>query len=262
MFPRLRTLLLLLATCGLCSGATIVVTGVDWGRGESIWINGNGSDFQAYFAGVIEISVTDLDGTFARDSLCVDLFTDIYIDQPYYTVVLSPSDVPGKDLGRVSWLVDNALLPTQSSFTSALPQSDLVTSVAQGAGIQLAIWDIVHDGGDGFSSGSVQAATGSNPTDPAVLAWAETYESASLGQSSNLAYVYQNVNMENGQPAQMLAGPMFKDGGPQPQPLDPLTSADDTPEPGTMVLTGGALIGLGWVLKKKRWPTSPSSARP
>jgi hypothetical protein len=240
----LGTLFLLLLTCGICSADTIIVTGVDWSRGESLWMNGDGSDFQAYFAGVIEISVTDPSGTFARDSLCVDLFTDIYIDQPYYTVLRTPADFPEKNLARVSWLVDNALLPTQSSFTSLLPQSDWVTSVAQGAGIQLAIWDIVHDNGDGFSAGRVRAATGQNGTDPAVLAWANLYESVSLGQSSNLAYVYQNVDMGNGQPAQMLAGPMFKDGGPTPQPLDPLTPADSAPEPGTLLLTAAALASI------------------
>jgi hypothetical protein len=241
-------LFLLILFCGTGSAATIVVTGVDWSRGESIWINGDGSDMQTYFAGVISISVTDTDGTFLRDSLCVDLFTDIYIGLPYNTTVLSPGDVPGKNLLRVSWLVDNALLPTQSSIPSALPQADWVTTSAQGAGIQLAIWDIVHDGGDGFAIGRVRAGSAANPTDPGVLSWAELYESASLGSSSNLAYIYQNVDMGNGQPAQMLAGPMFQDGG--PTPLDPLGATDVSPEPGTMLITGAALIGAAWRFKR------------
>ncbi len=214
----------------------IMPTGVDWNRGEGFWIQEDGVDTQAYFGGVILISVSDGGQQWSRDTLCVDLFTDIYLGQQYGTTILTPSDVPGKNLQRVSWLVDNALLPTQVSGTSStLPSTQWVTTAAQGAGIQLAIWDIVHDGGDGFSSGRVQAVTNpSDPTDPAVLAWANTYEALSLGRSSNLAYIYDNVDLGNGQPAQMLAGPLFLDHGPTP-----------TPEPVTLSLVGSALVALG-----------------
>jgi len=241
----LRPLGLLLLACGLASGSTIVVTGVDWTRGESIWINEDGTDVSAYFAGVIDITVNDTDGSYTRDSLCVDLFTDIYLYQQYDTNVLGPGDVAGKNLPRVSWLIDNALLPSQnSSYTSALPTTDWVSTPDQGAGIQLAIWDIVHDGGDGFSGGRVQAGSAANPTDPNVLAWAEAYEGMSAGQSSNLAYVYQNFDTGTTVPAQMLAGPLFQDGGPTPQ--------DDAPEPTTLLLSGSALIGAACLARRRR----------
>jgi hypothetical protein len=175
----------------------------------------------AYFAGVIFITVTSGGKTYQRDSLCVDLFTDININQQYLTTVLRPDEVPNKPLLRVSWLVDNALLPTQQSVHSDLPDVDWVTTSAQGAGIQLAIWDIIHDGGDGFSAGSVQS-TRRTPAD--VLAWAVTYEALSLGKSSDLAFVYDNVAL-NGTPAQMLIGPLFHDGGPAPPAPEPSTLA-------------------------------------
>ena len=114
-----------------------------------------------------------------------------------------------------------------------------MTSAQQGAGIQLAIWDIVEDGGDGFSAGSVQAVTDTgnpedpNVTDPNVLRWARFYEWVSKGKSSDSAFVYQNVNMPTGQPAQMLEGPLFLDGGPVP-----------APEPSTFALAGLALMGI------------------
>jgi hypothetical protein len=224
-------------TCGPAMANTIIMpTGVDWGRGESFWIREDGVDTQAYFGGVILINVTDGGQTWSRDTLCVDLFTDIYLGVSYGTTVYSPDQIPGKNLERVSWLIDNALLPTQQSgLTSALPSADWVTSSAQGAGIQLAIWDIVHDGGDGFSKGRVQAVTNpTNSTDPAVLAWAQTYESLSLGKNSNLAYIYDNVDLGNGQPVQMLAGPRFLDNGPAP-----------APEPLTLTMVGGAMIMFG-----------------
>jgi hypothetical protein len=239
--------------CGAASASTIIVaTGVDLDRGGGLVIREDNVDTSTYFAGVISISLTQGNQTFNRDSLCVDLFTDIQLGQSYVTNVLRPDDVPQKNLERASWLVDNALLPVQdSTAASALASSDWVTSVAQGMGIQFAIWDIVHDGGDGFSAGRVQAASttdanngGVGATDAAALDWARKYEALSLGNSNNDAFVYNNVDMGQGVPAQMLIGPQFADGGPQP-----------IPEPETLMPMGLGLIalslGLRWGIRKR-----------
>jgi hypothetical protein len=247
---RLTSLLYLslFAFTTLSLGNTIIATGVDGTRGESIWINADGTPQSLYFAGVIFISLSQDGRQYSRDTLCVDLFTDIYLGVAYNNSVLTPNAIPGRSLDRVSWLVDNALLPTQGPiYTSALPSTDWVQSVAQGAGIQLAIWDITHDGGDGFSNGRVQKSTSTTPgqeTDPSVLSWATTYETLSAGQSSNLAFVYRNWATDlAGTPAQMLEGPMFTDGGPVP-----------APEPATCLLAGGALIAIGLCGRRKRGP--------
>ena len=239
-----RLLVTLAALQGLASATSIIVpTGVDWSRGESIWLKEDGKDTQAYFAGVILISLTASGHQYNRDSLCVDLFTDISVGVTYNTTIVDPMSVQGKNLTRVSWLIDNALLPTQiSSYGSVLPQADWVISAAQGAGIQLAVWDIVHDGGDGFSAGRVRATTNqSHPTDPTVLSWARTYETLSLNQVSNLAFVYDNTIPSTGVAAQMLAGPLFADGGPVP-----------SPENSTFTLEATALAGIGFCVLGKR----------
>ena len=113
--------------CGPALANTIIMpTGVDWSRGEGLWIREDGVDTNAYFGGVIFLSISDGVQQWSRDSLCVDLFTDIYLGQQYGTTILTPSEVPGKNLQRVSWLVDNALLPTQVSATSsALPSQSV-----------------------------------------------------------------------------------------------------------------------------------------
>jgi hypothetical protein len=221
----------------------IMPTGVDWSRGEGIWLRENGQDVNAYFAGVIFIQLTDGEAHFNRDTLCVDLFTDINLNTTYETRLLTPAEVPGKHLERVSWLVDNALLPAEvSGIISSIPQSSWVRTPAQGAGIQLAIWDIVHDGGLGLSQGSVQAATDpAHPTDPAVVQWAQYYLSVSAGHSSNLAYIYDNTHIGTGDPAQMLAGPLFRDGGPTP-----------APEPGSAFMVGLALAGVAARFRRVR----------
>ena len=236
--------------CGIAAADTIVATGIDTSRGEyNVWINENGTDTDAYFAGVIKITLTDSEGDqFNRDTLCVQLFTDILLNQTYGTSVVTPNEMGGGSLDQGSWLLDNALLPGQNggATPSALPQADWVTSPAQGAGLQLAIWDLVENGGDGFGVGTVQAATVSNGpaadvTDPTVLAWAEYYEAlASIpGNTTNDAFVYVNVNLGNGEPAQMLEGPEFGSG---PQPA---------PEASTLVLVGTALAALGLVGRRK-----------
>jgi hypothetical protein len=243
----LRFLAGVLLTAALASAATVIIpTGVDWNRGGSLWIREDGADKYAGFAGVIYIQLNENGVLYNRDTLCVDLFTDIYLSQQYDTTVLRPDQVPQKHLTRVSWLIDNALLPTQNNtYTSTLPQLDWVVNAAQGAGIQLAIWDIVHDNGDGFFNGRVQAVI--NPqhptdpaysTDPAILAWAQAYESLSRLHTSDLGFVYDNVSPGNGMPAQMLAGPLFLDGGPTPPQA--------TPEPVAYILVGSALFVLGY----------------
>ncbi|MGA1994229.1 MAG: PEP-CTERM sorting domain-containing protein [Bryobacteraceae bacterium] len=240
---RLLFALFVFTGCAL-SGTLIEPTGVDWNLGESLWLNISGTPQDLYFAGPIFITLTQDGQQFDRDTMCADLFTDIYIGVTYDTAVVDPADAPGTDLGQASWLIDNALLPAQGpAYTSALPDSDWVESPAQGAGLQLAIWDLTADGGDGFFSGSVQASTISGEvTDPAALAWAETYEALSAGMTTNDAYVYENTAQGTGALAQMLVGPMFSDGGPTPTPSDP----PPVPEPATYISAGIALIGLGW----------------
>jgi hypothetical protein len=242
-----RLLPALVLGCGVLSASTIVVT-TDPARGSGgLVIRQDNTDTSLFFTGVIFISVIDNNNiTFLRDSLCVDLFTEIVVTQTYNTTVLQPSMVPSKNLTRASWLVDNALLPTQvPTPVSVLDPSDWVKSIAQGEGIQLAIWDIVHDNGDGFGAGRVQAASTSDAnnnklgaTDSTVLGWANTYEALSFGQSNNQAFVYNNFDT-NGTVAQMLIGPQFFDGGPQP-----------VPEPQTLMPMGIALIALSLGLRR------------
>jgi len=166
---------------------------IDSSRGGFMWIDENGVPTNVY-AGVIDIALTENGQTYNRDTLCVDLFTDIDQYVTYGTQVLDPSMVPGRNLGQVAWLIDNALMPAQNqNYSSVLPSIDWVTSPAQGEGIQLAIWDITNDGGNGLSTGGVQASSDpNNPTPSNVLYWANQYESLSAGQTSNPAFVYQN----------------------------------------------------------------------
>ena len=202
----------------------------------------------AYFAGVLNIAVTSNNHTYYRDAICVDLFTGIGIGGTYDTTILRPDEEQPKNGTRVSWLIDNAILPTYGipGYTgSLLPSQYWVTNAVNGAALQIAVWDIVHDGGDGFSAGSVQYGSVNHPANPAVLAAANYYRTASAGQWSDLAYIYDNVVQNSTTEAQMLAGPLFLDDGPHPNP-----------EPATLAMAGGVLIGLGALARKKKRTSS------
>jgi hypothetical protein len=240
LFHAARLLAALLLLAGTAAASPILVpTGVDNSRGMNLSLSEDGH-VNNYFAGVVYISVTQNGQQSDRDALCADLFTDIHIDGQYFTQILSPGQVSGRDLARVSWLVENALAPMQLTRPagSALDPSDWIASKAQGAGAQLAIWDIVHDGGDGFSAGRVRAAVS---TDPTVLYWANRYETFSKGMSSDLAFVYSNTDAR-GCTAQMLVGPA-------PGPTNPDSPA---PEPAAFLLVGAGLVAGSFAVRRTR----------
>jgi hypothetical protein len=197
---------------------TLIVVGADNNYGENIWIDENGTNKQVWSGG-IDIKVNG----FSRLAYCIELFVNINVGT--YNTVLDFADTTS-NMKRVAWLLNN----------------DYPTTAAQGAGFQLAVWDIMSDSGDGFTSGLVRKSTGTG-TDATVLGDAVAYETASAGKSSNVNIVVYH-NTLNGVAAQTLMGIWPTDSGPIPE----------TPEPAAvvMVLSGLALIGLSRVRRRRR----------
>lgn len=252
-------LMMLCAGCGVVSADTINAYTVDGSMGENIWLympsggaNGPMAVQQTYFTGVIDIVLGANRQKYYRNTLCVDLFTDILIGKTYFTNVEAPEfaekEFPkyGNSLTETAWLIDTELPVVEAAVGN--PTADHGGSAAMGAGLQLAIWKLTVDGSGDFSSGLVQVVTAgtagansTNLTDPNAVYWADLYEAAALTtppQFSNDAFVY--VNSSGGQYAQMLEGPEYGSG---PQPT--------TPEPSTFVLLGGGLVAASLVLRKK-----------
>jgi hypothetical protein len=91
-----------------------------------------------------------------------------------------------------------------------------VTTRAEGAAFQLAIWDIIEDNGDGFATGAgkiYQSTTTTHKTDATGLALAQPYEAQSVGKSFTWTPIYYDVTL-NGVAVQNLIGPLTYDGGP------------------------------------------------
>ena len=215
----------------------MIVSDVDHPLGMgSLWIDEKGVPEGLYWAGGVDIVV---DG-YARVVFCVDLLTSVNVPGTYDTTMdfsdtpyISPgnySDVPS--LKRVGWLLQN----------------EWPSTALDGAALQLAIWGIITDKGDGFGTADApagivsQSTDASHPTDSSVLAAAILYETESAGMSSSFGIVYHNTTLD-GVPVQTLMGPGTDDGGPSP-----------APEPATvlMIFGGLALIGVSRLRRSAR----------
>lgn len=190
---------------------TFILTGVDASRGANItFYNVSKGAFEQGFAGEI---LGTFDGISVSPLFCVDLFTDIGYGS-YTSTPLNPRLVRHED--RVAWLYLNQLATVNSADT--------------GLAFQLAIWDIVHDNGDGLSAGLVQSSASSvvgltqNQVD-----LANGYINTSLGHSVTTGVsIYQNFDPTSGAPAQNLVGA-------------------DAPEPSTLVFAAIGFLILGLV---------------
>ncbi len=206
-------LALLMALSSTLPAASINVLNVDSTRFQSVNLNVNGSN-GSHSAGVIRISY---DGSPAFDVFCADLFTSIsYGVYDSYTIAPRPERYED----RAAWLYQNLYNPTT------------VNTTALGAAFQVAIWDIVHDGGDGPSAGAIRSNANTGAT--IVNAW-QNYLSASAGQSSYSVNIF--INSRSNQPAQTLIGGLRE---------------AENPEPGTiaMMSAGLALIAVRFRGKK------------
>src|ERR1035438_10456477 len=122
-------ILLALLTACTAFGNTIIVSGIDSAMGmQNIYMDENGAATPIYWSGAIDINVD----SYVRQVFCVQLFTDIYLNTNYDTV-MDYSDTA--NLKRVGWLLQNEF-PTLAQYTGVALQQ-------QGAAFQLAIWDII-----------------------------------------------------------------------------------------------------------------------
>lgn len=213
------TKFLIPALCLLTTAAhagTFTLTGVDGSRGANVTVVEDGIPLVGY-AGVI---TGTYNGTDVSPLFCVDLFTPIDLAS-YDSTPLAPRLARHED--RVAWLYLNQL--------------STVTSPNTGAAFQIAIWDIVHDNGDGLASGLVKLGPDSFPSlTSAQVSLINGYLAVSAGQSATTGVsIYDNTSLN--EPAQNLIGAESLESGPV-EPTNPV------PEPATFGLMALGAAGM------------------
>jgi hypothetical protein len=145
---------------------------------------------------------------------CLDYFVSIGTGQ-WQVNILEPQ---GRE-ERAGWLVENAgsMLNAPSSY----------------AALQLAVWDIIHDGGDGSTAGFFRA---NSQTDAQIVSTWDTMVRSSANGTSQQAMIFENIGGRN--MAQTLIG------------VPPVTGGE-VPEPGTLVMIGLGMVGAA-VLKRRK----------
>jgi hypothetical protein len=219
-----RSLFACLALCAAPAFAhTIEVISTDSARGGNVNFVLDGANYTGYSGAIL----ARYDGGPQTETFfCIDLFTSI----DYGTYGTTPLVPYTEDLTRVAWLYVNRL--------------GTVTSANLGRAFQLAIWDIVHDGGDGPNAGRVRQRTGTNGTGTTVVnAWTN-YLNVSLNQSSLNATIYRNYTLGTGVPAQDFVGPYQADAL--------------VPEPESWLMMSTCLAFLAWRrFRPKRGESAP-----
>lgn len=146
---------------------------------------------------------------------CVDLFTSIgYGD--YNADLLYPQSYPQGE--RAAWILNT--------------YGPLVNNNEAGAALQLALWDVVHDNGDGLSAGSIQLSSSAST---ALRDAAAAIVTTSEGQTSLNATIFHNTVIADGSPAQNL-----------------ITMGIVVPEPSTVFLFGTGLAALAGLKSRSR----------
>jgi hypothetical protein len=206
----IQTAALMMGALATAPAATIDFLGNDPTRGMDITIQADGQTV-TWFSGFTNLI---LDGMQQQSAFCVDAFTEIW-NGTHHVVLEDPSSLSNG--ARVAWLMQNL--------------SSTVTTASQAAGMQLAIWDIVHDNGDGLSLGRIQ---GLAATDAAVASATAGFIAASVGQASLNATVYSNIAGRDAAQALMSCG---ANGG-------TCDGATGVPEPSTLVTFGIGIAAI------------------
>ena len=197
------------------SATTIDFLGNNAAMGVDITIRADGQEVN-WFSGFTNLIH---DGLQQQTAFCVDAFTEIW-NGSHNVILEDPSTLTGGV--RMAWLMQNML--------------STVTTPVAAAGMQLAIWDIAHDDGNGFAAGRIQSID--NLTDAGVVAEAQRFLDASVGQASSNATVYSNIAGRDIAQSLMTCG---TGGG------SDCGGGSEAPEPGTLatLAIGAALTAYG-----------------
>lgn len=124
----------------------------------------------------------------------MNLFQGITLYRDYPAVSLLP-DAYDSDGGAAAWLMQT-FLPVVNAAMGSTRQID-------GAALQLAIWDTIHDGGDGFAIGRVRS-TGNTNDGWKDLFSANCHAIDNIEMAQNLEYRQRNLPLLQSAPMRFV----------------------------------------------------------
>ena len=190
------------------------MTGIDWNLDHMVDLSTNGQS-KVTFAGIIFAAYENS----PVSVFCVDFFTSIGIE----TFSANSASVDLVMNGRrAAWLMQ-----------TYLPQ---IANADQAAAVQVAIWDVVHDGGDGLTNGVLQGGA----TSAQVIQLAEQLIAASSGQENTAGSIFTHVDGRKAK-RQLMA----------PGNFTAAAFGVVIPEPATYLAIGGGLLILGLARRKR-----------
>ncbi len=138
---------------------------------------------------------------------------------------------------EVAYLADSFL--TATNFSGASGSTDLTTNLTA---INLGIWDIVTDGGDGLTSGQMQAGAGDAAAYGGLVSF---YEGLAANHASYASSTATWIQAPQQTPGQHLQDYVYEKPTPNPQAV---------PEPGMPTFLGclGLVMGGLWLRRRQR----------
>jgi hypothetical protein len=216
----MRWMLAIILVTMLAAPASAMVLGLDWGSGESpvtfSYLGHNqtvyAGSLKAYLGGTLGNPLPPNDGTYIGEVFCVDLDHTINIPTEYDISWQTTAALANG--GRAAWIYQNYLAGSKNANNPVA------------AAVQIALWDVVYDAGDGLASGNFQYVNGLSAT---ASSQAASLITSSVGHTAESAYF-----VATGQYGQAMIVPV------------------PVPEAGTAALVGLglSLLGVGFVRKR------------